>query len=331
MTQNLQNCTQEGDENSNMPIILSSISISTSTNTSSSTTLTSSTINDGNSTNSTKSYIWTKDDTAELISWRIRNKALFTGRRNAALKGFEEFIKLRGLSGKIDPIKVKRKWENLKQRYKELKTCTGRVGTGAEETSAASWKWFAAMDEALKQTPCKNEPILCISSGQEVMLTPRLSLARKKSQNIVIPVKRRKEQELPNIIQAMLDREEERERIYLEKDERREWEAQEREERKEKERLDREDKREKERIDREERMERERKEWEERRDRESREREERREREWIERLERWEKERREWEDKRERDSREREERWHRENQMREEKLLEVIKLIMEKK
>lgn len=215
-----------------------------------------------------------------------------------------------------------------------MKSSTNGDGAGADETTAASWKWFTAMDEALRSLPCKSEPVLISASGHKVIITPAhpvLPVAHKKAHEVVIPAKRRKESELPGIIKSMLDREEERENIYFEREERRALEILEREDRKEKERLDREKRREKEQIDREERWERERKEWEERRDSEFREREERREREWIGRLERWEKERREWEEKKDRENREREERWYNESLVREEKLLEVIKLIMEKK
>ncbi|CAL8329918.1 unnamed protein product [Gadus morhua 'NCC'] len=86
-------------------------------------------------------YKWTDVDTAALISWRSTNEGMFTGRRNAAQKGFEEFIKVQGLEGKMEANKIKRKWENLKQKYKELKAPRTGVSTEGGETTAASWKW----------------------------------------------------------------------------------------------------------------------------------------------------------------------------------------------
>ncbi|CAL8241896.1 unnamed protein product, partial [Gadus morhua 'NCC'] len=71
-----------------------------------------------------------------------------------------EFIKVQGLEGKMEATKIKRKWENLKQKYKELKAPRTGVSTEGGETTAASWKWYGPMDEALGGRPSISPPVL---------------------------------------------------------------------------------------------------------------------------------------------------------------------------
>lgn len=63
-------------------------------------------------------FKWTDEHTRALIQWRVANEALFTGKRNAAIKGFEVFITEQRLEGKMSALQIKKKWENLKQKYK---------------------------------------------------------------------------------------------------------------------------------------------------------------------------------------------------------------------
>ncbi|XP_076855185.1 uncharacterized protein LOC143510068 isoform X2 [Brachyhypopomus gauderio] len=63
-------------------------------------------------------YKWTDEDTRDLIRWRVANAHLFTGKRNAAVRGFEAFVLEKKLPKAISPLYVKKKWENLKQKYK---------------------------------------------------------------------------------------------------------------------------------------------------------------------------------------------------------------------
>lgn len=66
-------------------------------------------------------FKWSDEDTERLIKWRIANDALFTGKRNAAIKGYEAFVHENDLLGKVSAAWVKKKWENLKQKYKVSK------------------------------------------------------------------------------------------------------------------------------------------------------------------------------------------------------------------
>ncbi|XP_074490128.1 uncharacterized protein LOC141766847 [Sebastes fasciatus] len=190
-------------------------------------------------------YKWTEQDTEALILWRTSNEALFSGRRNAALKGFEEFVRVQSLVGKIEPTKVKRKWENLKQKYKELKAPKTGISTEGGEATAASWKWYSLMDEAMGRRPSITPPVTIDSSSQDVVVVSPPSPREPQTQGET-PSKRRREPEWVQILKQVTERDEEREKMCLEKEERREREALEREERKEREALEREERKERE-------------------------------------------------------------------------------------
>ncbi|KAF5902950.1 stress response protein NST1-like, partial [Clarias magur] len=67
---------------------------------------------------SVTAFKWTDSNTADLILWRVSNNSLFTGKKNTALRAFELFVKEKRLEGKVTPAWVKKKWENLRQKYK---------------------------------------------------------------------------------------------------------------------------------------------------------------------------------------------------------------------
>ncbi|CAL8239668.1 unnamed protein product, partial [Gadus morhua 'NCC'] len=60
----------------------------------------------------------TDEDTEALVRWRGANDVFFTGRRNASVTGFQTYIKDMELEGKVEALWAKKKWENLKQKYK---------------------------------------------------------------------------------------------------------------------------------------------------------------------------------------------------------------------
>ncbi|KAL7384796.1 hypothetical protein ABVT39_008943 [Epinephelus coioides] len=213
----------------------------------------------------------TDEDTERLIRWRGENEALFTGRRNAAVEGFETFIKDQALEGKVEAAFVKKKWENLKQKYKELKAPRTGVSTEGGEATAANWKWFGAMDEVLGDRPSITPPVLITSSvAPPAAVASPPSPPSPPSLASASGVSRGKRDIWVTFLRELDEREERAE----ERAERRERELQEREERVERERRE-EDRRGMERREREWR------EWmdarmrEERREREERERESR--------------------------------------------------------
>ena len=167
------------------------------------------------------------------------------------------------------------------------------MSTEGGETTAASWKWYGPMDEALGGRPSISPPVLVDSSAQDVAVVSPPSV-HPSTPNLG---KRKRESEWQEILKEIQE-EEERELIQIEREERREREAIEREDRKERERLQR---------------------------------EERKEKEMLEREERREKENQEREDRRYREMKEAEERRERESKAREDKLLDVLKVFLQKK
>ncbi|XP_061577523.1 uncharacterized protein LOC133444070 isoform X2 [Cololabis saira] len=89
----------------------------------------------------------TEDDTRRLIELRAANESLFTGRRNTAKPAWRGIVKEMGLTGKITPDQVAKKWDNLKTKFKDLKfPPRGMEG----QTNPASWHWFQLMSDALE-------------------------------------------------------------------------------------------------------------------------------------------------------------------------------------
>uniref|UniRef100_A0A9J8D1D5 Si:ch73-193c12.2 n=1 Tax=Cyprinus carpio carpio TaxID=630221 RepID=A0A9J8D1D5_CYPCA len=236
-------------------------------------------------------FKWTDANTADLIAWRASNNSLFTGRRNAAIKAFELYVKEKQLAGKVTPAWVRKKWENLKQKYKDLKSLSMVGGN----TSIATWKWYAVMDGALSSETSLNHfitPVQVSSSAQDAP-----------------PIKQRKEEDWLTAVREMEKRQEERERLASEREDERDRRAAAREEERDRRAAEREDVRE----------------------RQTSEREERREREMLSRQERWEKDMLAREERLERDYREREERREREAAAREERLFKLLETFMANK
>ncbi|XP_011479089.1 uncharacterized protein LOC105355060 [Oryzias latipes] len=93
------------------------------------------------------SYKLTDEDTLRLIELRASNESLFTGRRNTAKPAWRGIVKEMGLTGKITPDQVAKKWDNLKTKFKDLKfPPRGMEG----QTNPASWPWFQLMSDALE-------------------------------------------------------------------------------------------------------------------------------------------------------------------------------------
>ncbi|XP_067349454.1 uncharacterized protein [Channa argus] len=92
-------------------------------------------------------YKLTEEDTRRLIELRAANESLFTGRRNTAKPAWRGIVKEMGLTGKITPDQVAKKWDNLKTKFKDLKF----PPRGMEnQTNPASWPWFQLMNDALE-------------------------------------------------------------------------------------------------------------------------------------------------------------------------------------
>ncbi|TRY56157.1 hypothetical protein DNTS_015273 [Danionella cerebrum] len=91
---------------------------------------------------------WSHKETEMLIKWRMAHGCVFSGTRNTCRNGWEMFIQEteNELNANITPLKAKRKWENLKCKYKVLKALARDVETVKPE----SWRWFRLMESAVE-------------------------------------------------------------------------------------------------------------------------------------------------------------------------------------
>ncbi|CAM4609310.1 unnamed protein product [Leuciscus chuanchicus] len=117
--------------------------------------------------------------------------------------------------------------------------------------TAASWKWYSAMDEAIGGRPSITPPTLIASSGLDVAVTSPSSV-RSERERVG-----RKRKDFEELIREMEEREAERERDAIEREERQRREMEEKEERKERERREHEKRLEQEARERDERRDRE--------------------------------------------------------------------------
>ncbi|XP_034390366.1 uncharacterized protein LOC117731920 isoform X3 [Cyclopterus lumpus] len=89
-------------------------------------------------------YRMTDRDIRLMIQLRAANADVFTGRKNSAMRGWRAIRKEMGIQGALTPQQLKKKWDNLKDKYRALKNPP--VGM---ETQTNSWRWFHLMDEAM--------------------------------------------------------------------------------------------------------------------------------------------------------------------------------------
>ncbi|XP_035013825.1 uncharacterized protein LOC118110240 isoform X2 [Hippoglossus stenolepis] len=81
-----------------------------------------------------------------MIQLRASNAAIFTGRKNSAMRGWRAIGREMGLQGLMSARQLKKKWNNLKEKYKVLKN----PPVGMENsTTPSSWRWFHLMDQAM--------------------------------------------------------------------------------------------------------------------------------------------------------------------------------------
>ncbi|KAK0132289.1 hypothetical protein N1851_032918 [Merluccius polli] len=111
----------------------------------------------------------TDEDTKVFVRWRVANNAMFSGGRTTNPLGYKKFLEERGLVGRVTIGYLKKKWENLKQKYDPP---TG-VSTEGGKATAASWKWFDLMHEAIGDRPSVTPPDVIATCAQgAVVFTP---------------------------------------------------------------------------------------------------------------------------------------------------------------
>ncbi|KAF1395386.1 hypothetical protein PFLUV_G00010990 [Perca fluviatilis] len=85
-----------------------------------------------------------------------------------ALLGPWTLVKEIGLEGKLTGQQAAKKWENLKQKYKELRTTRTGSGTDRGEVTAATWQFYEDMHEVLGARPSVDPPVLVASCSVDV-------------------------------------------------------------------------------------------------------------------------------------------------------------------
>ncbi|KAL2096810.1 hypothetical protein ACEWY4_006017 [Coilia grayii] len=105
----------------------------------------------------------TPEETRRLIRFRAENEQRFMKSKAAAKQLWETLVKDLGLQGTITSQQASTKWENLKKKYKELKTPKTGSGTDAGETTASTWQFFEEMHEVLGSRPSIDPPVVVAS------------------------------------------------------------------------------------------------------------------------------------------------------------------------
>ncbi|KAK0146100.1 hypothetical protein N1851_014636 [Merluccius polli] len=117
----------------------------------------------------------TDEDTKLFVRWRVANIGMFSGGRTTNPLGYKKFLEERGLVGRVSTTYLKKKWENLKQKYKDLKDPPTGLSTEGGKATAASWKWFDLMHEAIGDRPSVTPPVVIATCAQgAVVITPPL-------------------------------------------------------------------------------------------------------------------------------------------------------------
>lgn len=90
-------------------------------------------------------YKMTDRDIRQLILLRASNSAIFTGRRNSAMRGWRAIKRELGLQGLLSARQLKKKWDNLKEKHRVIKN----PSEGEKPWNPGSWRWFNLMEDAL--------------------------------------------------------------------------------------------------------------------------------------------------------------------------------------
>ncbi|KAK7133519.1 hypothetical protein R3I94_015411 [Phoxinus phoxinus] len=106
---------------------------------------------------------WTVEQTFGLIKFWTENEEKFTQKKFASKLLWEKAVKDLGLEGRITGEKAGKKWENLKKRYKDLKTPKTGSGTENGEKTVSNWRYFEAMHAVLGGRPAIDPPVIVAS------------------------------------------------------------------------------------------------------------------------------------------------------------------------
>uniref|UniRef100_UPI0037E8E72E 33kDa venom protein n=1 Tax=Semicossyphus pulcher TaxID=241346 RepID=UPI0037E8E72E len=100
-------------------------------------------------------YKMNSKEVEDFVKLRISNKYLFSGRRNASMWAWRAILKHMNLQHRMTHSQASKKWENMKKRYKELKSPPDGVKAFPD-----SWPHYKLMDDAMQGRLEGNAPIL---------------------------------------------------------------------------------------------------------------------------------------------------------------------------
>uniref|UniRef100_A0AAQ5XQ84 Myb/SANT-like DNA-binding domain-containing protein n=1 Tax=Amphiprion ocellaris TaxID=80972 RepID=A0AAQ5XQ84_AMPOC len=100
-------------------------------------------------------FLVSNKEIEDLVKLRVSNKYLFSGKRNSSKWAWRAILKHMGLQHKMTHCQASKKWENMKKRYKELKSPPEGVKVFPE-----TWPYFSLMDDAMEGRLEGNAPIL---------------------------------------------------------------------------------------------------------------------------------------------------------------------------
>ncbi|XP_019732659.1 uncharacterized protein LOC109520125 [Hippocampus comes] len=108
-------------------------------------------------------YNWSLKEAEELVKLRMSNNYLFSGKRNTSAWAWMAILRHMGLQYKLNHRQAKKKWQNLRQRYKELK----------DKSHCYMWPLFTLMDDAMEGRLEGSAPVLGICAEDKLCISPR--------------------------------------------------------------------------------------------------------------------------------------------------------------
>ncbi|XP_062861665.1 uncharacterized protein si:dkeyp-38g8.5 [Trichomycterus rosablanca] len=90
-------------------------------------------------------YKMSEAELVKFIRLRSANDALFTGKRNTSVVAWRAILKEMGIHRKMSTSQARKKWENLKKKYKEMKNPPPGI-----TVNPTNWQWFSLMEDAME-------------------------------------------------------------------------------------------------------------------------------------------------------------------------------------
>ncbi|KAI5093922.1 hypothetical protein C0J45_15646, partial [Silurus meridionalis] len=90
-------------------------------------------------------YKMSEAELVKFVRLRAANDTLFTGKRNTSVIAWRAILKEMGIHRKMSTSQARKKWENLKKKYKEMKNPPPGI-----TVNPTNWQWFSLMEDAME-------------------------------------------------------------------------------------------------------------------------------------------------------------------------------------